>query len=135
MIYFGRIFFWYHCLRFLNLISFFLFILQFSDGSSIIIFIIHAIELSFHDIKWFPVHHWLRSHCIMVIIVSNVTTIDIFSSLSWHLPKILWTVCRRHPCADRFISMMHYVGQVRYYSAILEASWVNIWLSKNNEWI
>ena len=91
------------------------------DGSSIIIFIMHAIELSFHDIEWFPFHHWLRSHCILVIIVSNVTTIDIFLSLSWHLPQILWTVCRRHPCADRFISI-YCVGQVRYYSAILEGS-------------
>ena len=136
MIYFGRIF-----SPVLLLPSFFLYFINFFylycntfDGSSIIIFIMHAIELSFHDIKWFDFHHWLRSHCIMVIIVSNVTTIDIFSSLLWHLPKILWTVCRRHPCADRFIRM-HCVGQVRYYSAILEGSWVNIQLSKNNEWL
>ena len=86
----------------------------------------HAIELSFYDIKWFPFHHRLRSHCIMVIIVSNVTTIDIY-------PKF----CERfvgdiHVQTDLSVCM-YCVGQVRYYSAILEGSWVNIQLSKNNE--
>ena len=126
---------YYFCLRFLYFINFFYLYCNTFDGSSIIIFIMHAIELSFHDIKWFPFHHWLRSHCIMVIIVSNVT-IDIFFSLYHDIyPKFCLRFVGDIHVQTELSVCIYCVGRVRYYSAILEGSWVNIQLSTNNEWI
>ena len=83
--------------------QFFYLYCNFFDGSSIIIFIMHAIELSSRD--WMISFSSLAEKSLhMVIIVSNVTTKLIFY---WVLfTQNLWWVCQRHPCAaDRLISL------------------------------
>ena len=89
------------------------------DSSSIIIFIKHAVELfsrnwmiSFSSPTEKLLHNGDYSFKLMLPLYWYFVEL-----ISWHLPKILWSVCQKHLCVQTELSACA-VCQVRYYSAI-----------------
>ena len=89
------------------------------DSSSIIIFIKHAVELfsrnwmiSFSSPTEILLHNGDYSFKLMLPLYWYFVEL-----ISWHLPKILWSVCQKHLCVQTELSVCA-VCQVRYYSAI-----------------